>query len=284
MGKFKLLSGKRINDYIRKIARNDEASTQLRRELVESTKRDSDFISYVKTHIGFDDDQTRDIRLDPKLKFTEQQYRSASFDDEMVISSSIRDCSAYLATTPEYWGGLTIALIESGLIHAHYLASKPNDSRNERNRGKYRIDAALKANKYDDLPRYILRSFCGHPRLRDTGYRDYFQFCPVSRAWWRCRLADVSSGRNGIESSVIHKTLINKGVWNHLSEKGVSKLTVISDVNIFSGMVHFFVSKNVASEKECKEITGYIGAQSTWRELGAYSAADVSHLISEHRG
>ena len=283
MGKFKLLSGVGMNKYVRQIAKNDDHSRQLRKDLISSTMRNDSFISHVETHIGFDDAEGN-VDLSANSKFNEQQYRSATDKDERLIAKSIGQNSAYWATSAEYWGGLTIALIQAGLIQSHYLASKPNDAHNDKNKGKYRIDSALKANKYDDLPRYILRSFCGHSRLRDTGNRDYFQFCPVSRAWWRCRLAEISSDRSGIDSDSIHKTLINKGLWNHLSEKGVSKLTVISDLNIFSGLVHFLISKGIVSEKECKEITGYIGAQSTWRELGAFSATDVSALITDGRG
>ena len=284
MNTFKLLSQKGVNKYIRQIIKKDEPSKLLRKELIESSKNSKKFVEYVKSHIGFDNDEEREFRLDKRLKFNEQQYRSATNAEENVIADSIMDCTAYLATSPEYWGGLTVALIESGLIHSYYLASQPNDSRKERLKGKYRIDSALKSEKYDELSRYILRSFCGHPKLRGTGHRDYLQFCPVSRAWWRHRLAEMSSCRNGIDSSTIHKTLINKALWNHLSERGVSKLTVISDVNIFSGLVHFLVSNKVASDRECKAITGYIGAQSTWRELGAFTATEVSHLITSHRG
>ena len=283
MSKFRQLSEEGLTNYIRKISGDDDDAKELRKELIEATKRSSAFVAHVKKHIGFDDDKKMDVRLGKGLKFNEQQYRSATDSEESVIAQSIGECSAHLATNAEYWGGLTIAMIDAGLIQSHYLASKPNDTHNAKNKGKHRIDSALRKKQYDELPRYILRSFCGHPRLRNTAHRDYLQFCPVSRAWWRRRLAVASSSRNGIESSTIHKTLINRGIWNHLSERGVSKLTVISDANIFSGLVHFFVQSKVVSEKECRKITGYVGAQSTWRELGAFSAIEVSDLLTSRR-
>ena len=284
MSKFRQLSEDGLNEYIKDVSKDAKPAKQLRRELIEATRSSGAFVDHVKKNIGIDNEKVMNIKLNAKSKFNEQQYRSATNDDESVIAGSIGDCSAYLATNAEYWGGLTLALIESGIIQAHYLASKPNDSHSLKNKGKYRIDSALKTKKYDELTRYILRSLCGHPRLRNTAHRDYLQFCPVSRAWWRSKLATDSAKQNGIDSSTIHQTLINKGLWNHLSEKGVSKLTVISDANIFSGLVHFFVQKKVVGEKECRAITGYIGAQSTWRELGAFSPREVSDLLANRRG
>lgn len=175
-------------------------------------------------------------------------------------------------------------LIEAGIINSSFLAGKPNHSSKKKSKGAYRIDHALQTEEYSDLSRYILRSFMGHAKIRNTGVRDFFQFCPVSRAWWRAKLSEKASNLNDLDSSSIHKQLTNnKGVWDHISEKGASKLTVISDIKIFSGLTHYLVLEKITDEKECKKITAFIGALTTWRTLGAFSATEISNVIKAYK-
>ena len=86
-----------------------------------------------------------------------------------------------------------------------------------------------------------------------------------------------------IKRADVHQKLTNKGIWHHLSERGVSKLTIISDVNIFSGLTHYLVSKDIVSQKDCEQITAFLGAQTTWRILGAFEPIQISSIISSYR-
>jgi len=277
MTKIKKLSSDGLDNFVKKIIRGDDSSNDLRKMLVEATSRNEKFITFLADNIGFDG--VLDANINDDFTFNEQQYRSPAEDEEKKLADININCTACTATSPDYWGSLTLGLIESGAIKSRYLAAQPNDSKNKNLTGGYRIDHALKTGKHDDLSRFILRSFTGHERIRNTGYRDYYQFCPISRAWWRHKLSEESANLNGLERHAVHKALTNKGIWYHLSEKGVSKLTVISDIKIFSGLTHFLVSNNVKSQKECAQITAFLGAQTTWRALGAFDPVEISSSI-----
>lgn len=276
------LSDTGLEQYIRTIIKGDEKSTELRKSLVESTARNNSFVEHVSENIGFEGSIS--LSLDENLRFNEQQFRSPTEAEEKILANINANCTPFTAVSPEYWGSVTLALIEAGVINSRFLAAKPNDKRKNKLTGGYRIDHAIKTEKCDELSRFILRSFLGHEKIRNTGYRDYYQFCPVSRAWWRNRLSEMSAQRNGLKAPEIHKQLTaHKGIWYHLSEKGVSKLTVISDVNIFSGITHNLVKNRISSQKECETITSFLGAQTTWRALGAFYPTEISEIIDDFR-
>ena len=280
----KKLCPKGMEDFIKRVIRGDERSSQLRKKLVAATSRDIDFLKLIEEEIGFEG--TISVCLLDFPPLTEQQFRAPTEEEEKFLATIGKDCTPYLAISPSYWGSINLALITTGKIKPWYLAAQPNDTNKRRLSGRYRIDYALKKDGFeaiDSLSRYILRSFTAHSKLRNTGVRDYYQFCPVSRAWWRHRLAATAAALNGISEIEIHRCLTNKGIWYHISERGVSKLTVISDINIFSGLTQHLVSNKISSQKECEKITAFLGAQSTWRSLGAFTPNEVSSLISEHR-
>lgn len=281
MTKVKKLCEVGLDSFVRKIIKGNDPSRELRKRLVEVTSRNDQFINFISDNIGFNG--VIDIDLTGHHKFNEQQFRSPSENEEKAIYNLNMDCTPLQATCPDYWGSITLGLIEKGVIKSRFLAAQPNDSKKRQLTGGYRIDHALKTGNFDDLSRFILRSFMGHEKIRNTGYRDYYQFCPVSRAWWRTRLAQTASRLNGFKRADVHQKLTNKGIWHHLSERGVSKLTVISDVNIFSGLTHYLVSKDIVSQKDCEQITAFLGAQTTWRILGAFEPIQISSIISSYR-
>ena len=284
MTKFDKLSDTGLDKFLRNILNFQKENTkETRRELIEATATDERFIDYVAEKIGFDGEI--DLSLDRIEKMSERQFRAPSQQDEQFLAEAYSGCNCLYATQAEYWGSVTLALIKTGIIKSRFLAAQSNDTGKKTNEGSYRIDYALKKGDYDDLTRFILRSFTGHPKIRSTGVRDFYQHCPVSRAYWRNKLSIEAAFRNGVERKAIHKQLTdNKGIWAHLSEKGVSKLTVISDVNIFSGLTHYLVSQNITRQKECEKITAFLGAQTTWRALGCFKPAEISGIIGEFNG
>lgn len=282
MTEVRKLSATGLDDYVRAIIKNDDNALEMRKSLIEATAKNLDFIDYIAKNVGYHG--TIDLSIDANLKLNEQQFRAPTEQDERALADINIKCTSNLATSPDYWGSVSLWLIENDSIKSNFLAGNPNDTNKKQLKGGYKIDHALRVEKYDDLARYILRSFMGHAKIRNTGVRDFYQFCPVSRAWWRTKLSDNASKLNGLESSIIHRQLTNhRGVWNHISEKGASKLTVISDVKIFSGLTHYLVSENITSEKDCKQITEFIGAQTTWRTLGAFPPAEILDVIKTHR-
>ena len=93
-------------------------------------------------HIGFVGTVSALIKTD--LKLNEQQFRSPTAYEEGLLARVNIECTPTQATSPDYWGSITLALIENNIIKSRYLAAKPNHNKAKKQTGGYQIDHAKK--------------------------------------------------------------------------------------------------------------------------------------------
>ena len=285
MAQIRSLSATGLHNFIQKIFDNRGQGLALRERVITEAKNNDSFIAFIEQEIGFEDDSSLRISIPEKLRFTEEQFRSATHEEEKILYEIVNPvCTRENVASACFWASLTIGLIEANVIQASFLAAKSNPKNAFANTGISKIDTALASENedYDGLSNFILRSLTGHQAFRNAGMRDLYQTCVVSKAWLRFRLSQQSSNNNALQSKEVHDQLTHSAMWNSIAEKGVSKLTVISDENIFSGLTHFLVTRDISNKKECDRLMSHIGAQTTWRSLGAFKALEISEILSNY--
>ena len=119
-------------------------------------------------------------------------------------------------------------------------------------------------------------SFCvGAACLREA--LSLYNDCPPARAWWQRRIAEQAANNIERESKEILALFQSGPVWETLSEKMASRLTVIGDVKLRDGVIAFLLSSEERFKKE--NLLRGIGVMSAWRGLGIFSPQEIKGII-----
>lgn len=229
----------------------------------------------------------------PEEGFTANEFNDLPISTMEEMFSIWSDIEKRDACEPGVWAYINLKMVENKLIDPVFFAGKD---------GARRIDEALnlksleeRKTAIDGCVRHIVRCFAGCPRIR--GIRTLYQDCAPARAWRVCRLADDATYKLAQNEQVWKEThaavlsvLHESSVWNNLSERIVSKLTVLGDEKIRNGIVLFLTEEKKDNKKgrsrflkggDLKRLFRCIGQMCAWRALGYFESHEISDIIKD---
>lgn len=258
------------------------------------SKEGGDFVAWLEEEmhsvssvgILMDGDEPPMPNLPPK--YTPQSFKSPTKDEAEQIWNAWKDISPGILTSSAVWGYIVSRLIEQDRIKPYFLMLGNNGGDSD---GRKEIDSALamsddKRNAaIDACVRAFLRRFSGLQVIRGT--KSVYQDCPIAMTWWQYYIADDAVRNIGEETPTkdeIVRFLRQRHVWEILSERMASRLTVIGDRNIRDGLIlHFLPSEESgkSGKDAINKVIKAIGIMCAWRALGYFAPAEVCKIIGE---
>ena len=188
------------------------------------------------------------------------------------------------AATPGFWAYVTRQAIAEHKLASHDLVLSSKGSQPDDSTGKNRIKEVLESvpgdkqsEDMDKLIRNFIRNLCGIYEVR--GARSVYQDCPFARAWWQCYIAHKASPNDWPDQ--ILPMLREKPVWEIVSDRMVSRLTVIGDVNIRNGIIWHLLEQKERKKDDIRDLLTRIGVMSGWCALGSFSSEEIKGKIAE---
>ena len=270
----------------RKIALKDRGG-ELQREILHKTRNANgkDFCDWLAGKI----DGGIEGEFEPKMPEMPPQITAAEFKDPTGKTSEYmweawKDLHPGAACNPAVWGYIVSRLIADGRIEPSYLMMGSNGGQTN---GRKEIDTALAAtgsdqeNKIDFCVRSFFRRLSSLPEER--GARSVYQNCPLSRAWWQHYIAAEVAQSIGRSVADIRALFEERALWELLSSKMATRLTVIGDRNIRDGIVGFLLDQPSKShffgKKHLDPLLVEIGVMCSWRALGVFSPAQIKEIV-----
>ena len=272
---------------------------EFQRGLLESACDAGQFARFVESAMRYDGgdivEGDRQMKL-PEIHFCEKEFVDLPPDTMQSMAALWPDMEKRDASEPGVWARVNLRMVVSGAVKPEFFAGGQNGNSSG---GKFRIDKALKATGEDgaraveNCARRIIRSLAGCPQIR--GIRTLYQDCSPARAWWVCRLASEAAqelAQDGRDREKIYADVLDilqrKAVWENLSERIVSSLTVLGDDKIRNGIILFLTESRMDGENsrflkgdDLKRLFRRIGQMCAWRALGYFGNAGVSGIIRD---
>lgn len=216
-------------------------------------------------------------------RLSANQYVRFTEETALVYYSAWKnDVSISDAATPSFWAYITRRAIAEGKMTSHDMVLSTRYGSMDSNTGKNLINEAFddlsgeaQSERMDELVRNFARNLSG---LYLRGARSVYQNCPFARAYWQCRVAE-STSRNDWEQEIL-PMLRDRTIWEQMSDKMVSRLTVIGDLNIRNGIILHLLEQN-APKKDINNLLTRIGVMSAWCALGYFSPEEIKGKITE---
>ena len=187
------------------------------------------------------------------------------------------------AATPGFWAYVTRQAVVEHKIASHDLVLSSKESQPDDSAGRSKIEEALesaddiRSDKMDKLIRNFLRNLCGLHEVRSA--RSLYQDCPFARAWWQCHVAHKASPNDWHDR--ILPMLREKPVWEIVSDRMVSGLAVIGDINIRNGVILYLLEQKERKKDDIRDLLARVGVMSGWCALGSFSAEEIKGKIPE---
>ncbi len=186
-------------------------------ELIEAVTGGSTlFAAYLRTQLGIDIDAHLDGPQLPR-KLDPSEFRNPPFELERdLFETWSNDLSAREASQPLLWTRCHLQWIEQGQF---------GERLDEAFLGTLSSGTAEK--QTEAAARNLLRRMGGLPHVR--GKISVLSDCPLSRAWWRGKMAEVvsQSSEGTLDSGTIHGVLhSNNDAWARLVGDSVHRITV----------------------------------------------------------
>ena len=173
-----------------------------------------------------------EVELLPRpRRFLEGQFREPPRETEELIYEHWRSLVPAIASRTAFWAHVTLRHVSEGIIDPRFLAGNGVSGQT----GAARIDRALarieetpeKSNlQIDNCVRSVLRHLGGLPQAR--GNKSVFVDCPLSRSWWRERLACRVAKRTNLGKDEIAKVLRRtKAHWEAVVKTMVSRNPIL---------------------------------------------------------
>ena len=175
---------------------------------------------------------TTEVELLPKPKrFLEGQFREPPRETEELIYEHWHGLVPAIASRTAFWAHVTLRHVSEGIVDPKFLAGNGVSGQT----GATRIDRALargeetpeKSNlQIDNCVRSVFRHLGGLPQAR--GNKSVFVDCPLSRSWWRERLACRVAKRTNLEKDEVAKVLRKtKAHWEAVVKTMVSRNPIL---------------------------------------------------------
>ncbi len=193
------------------------------------------------------------------------------------------------AANSSVWAYITRQMIAEGKLRPYDLMLSAADKGDEF-AGKHKIENALapnvseeeKSKRMDKCVRNFLRRLCG--LYEERGTRSLYQNCPFAKAWWQCHIAEsVKSTDKIINADKVVSLFQKKPVWEQLSDKIATRLTVLGDENIRNGIIMFLTENNRDAYHKIpplRDLLTSVGIMTTWCALGYFPPEQVKMHIA----
>lgn len=257
----------------------------------------------------------------PDEEFTEKSFCDTPKSEMKKMWSIWKDLTPYQASNPAVWTYINLKMIKLDLIKPWFfvnpkqgnkknitgkaLAEKSlrkekmlrekidgikNESKNLKKEIKELKEDLLKSEKeIREYARSVSRFLTGY--VPERSIRPLYSNCPPARAWWMWHLAEKAAKAEIFpyaDADYIFGVLREKWVWAELTEKTVSRLTVVGDINIRHGIIRFFLlpkeqgaPKWMRSSKPFRSLLLGIGEMSAWRALGFFEPDRISDILRD---
>ena len=218
-------------------------------------------------------------------RYTASEFREPPAATAATMWQAWQNMKPGVACSFAVWGYIVSRMIVANKIEAHYLiVSKSNGTKTD---GRKEIDDALRVQDKDTRNKAIdkcVRSFL----LRLSGLyversaRSVYQNCPPAKVWWQHYLTKQIAASTAQENNRVIGLLRKPAVWEVLTEKMASRLTIIGDKNIRDGLVWYLLDNPIFCRKESMNaLIKAIGIMSAWRALGYFEPARVRDIIAK---
>ena len=220
----------------------------------------------------------------PNEEFTEKSFRDSPKAEMKMMRDTWRDLSPRDASNPAVWTYVNLRMIEAGCVKSYFFASGGNG----KDTSVALIGKVLRSGtdeKIRELARSVSRFLTGY--VPERSLRPLYFNCPPAKAWWMWHFAEQAAQAEifpGIDADRVFRVLQEKHVWGALTEKIVSSLTVIGDVNIRHGIIRFLLSPEGLTMREEKRFLSLllgIGEMSSWRALGIFEPGRISEILRD---
>ena len=258
------------------------------REFLRAAKNSGEFVDLMNDKVPATSGARVPLFAGP---LTESSFREMTPDQEDAVYELWREIPPRVACKVSFWAETTVRHIEAGHIEeAYWLAANGGGSQS----GDERIDQALARTDeggdraVDGCVRTILRRMSGLPAAR--GNRSVFVNPPFGRAWWRERMLDRISNREGTESRDSLRAVVRESqeYWEKLVSMIVSRGPVFGSVDVqdafVNGLARHFRHKPdtpLASSETLTVALRRFSNVAAARELAALSFEEVGDIAQE---
>ena len=193
-------------------------------------------------------------------RLTADEARYVPVELEREVAVSLEAISAADAVRPAFWTAAHIVWAEEGLLEdgwASKLVGKDDDA----------------------TARNVCRYLGGLPHVR--GKVSVLADCPLSRAWWRVRMArrisDASEHHLTFEDT--HKMLHRPSVWEAFAEELVRRLAVMNEPRALAAICHRFLDEYSAEANRRNVIRNMIHRMASYSTVVNFSLAPFEDML-----
>ena len=222
---------------------------------------------------------------------TEQSFREMTRDQEHTAYLTWANVPPRVASRVSFWGKITLEHIRVGRIQdSSWLAM--NGGGNES--GDERIDRAVattgdqRPRRIDDCVRTVIRRMSGLPAAR--GNRSVYVDSTFGRAWWRGRIVDRITQRDGVESreAILEVVRMNLAYWENLVTMIVSRGSVFGSTDVQDALINSLAKRlNADEESRLRTASTLATARrrisniAAARELGVLTFEEIGEIIDD---
>lgn len=141
----------------------------------------------------------------------------------------------------------------------------------------------------DEFTRTLLRNMGGLSHVR--GPVSVFSDCPLSRAWWRVRIASeaAATAPSALTRETAHVALHRNPIWETLVSLAVRRVTVVNSRTARAALVALIAERDGLKPKELVEIVWLVGArgqalvfdQMSWDEVCEIVDAAATRVLGD---
>lgn len=252
----------------------------VQREFIEQLADSRRFCAWFRERVPSTGDETVPLYPEP---LTEHEYREPPPDTEESLHALWRELAPAVACKTTFWGEVTLAHIEGGLIESHYLASDAANG-SEGIMRVHRVSARDDPKALDGCVRTALRRLSGLP---ERGNRSVYVDCPLSRAWWRTRLCGIVSTKTPAVKEQVQKVFrLSQEYWENLILLMVSRNSVLGDRNARDVLVWSLAERlqedresELFKTKSLRQLCRVLGIRAAWQEFGALDQGELKVVI-----
>ena len=252
-------------------------------EFLQAVKYSEAFVAYMDTGVNSAGGDTVNLFSGP---LTEQSFREMTQDQERSVYLTWVDVPPRIACRVSFWGKVTLEHVRAGRIQdSSWLAM--NGGGNES--GEERIDRALstrgsqRPRRIDGCVRTVFRRMSGLPTAR--GNRSVYVDSTFGRAWWRGRIVDRITQRDGVEirEAILTVIRMNLAYWENLVTMIVSRGSVFGSIDVQDALINS-LAKRINEDENSRLRTASTLATARRRISNIAAAREMGVLTFEEIG
>ena len=196
-------------------------------------------------------------------RLTVDEARCVPIELEREIVGGFDTISVADAARPAFWTAAHIVWAEENLLEEGWAKK-------------------LVGKDADATARNVCRNLGGLPHVR--GKTSVLVDCPLARAWWRVRIANLiaEAGLERLDVDDTHRILHRSPVWEVLTGELVRRLAVMNEPRALAALVTFFNKGNIdkINKDHFKQMIHRMASYSTVINFSVAPFADMMELCS----